>query len=737
MRQVKNDIIKNNKFKNTLLLIFIKFSLLLVLINFINIKTFYGMDFRMDTNTQEKKSFFATKIEEIKLNSLIKKSKKEENIEGFIIEDLKKIKGSNAFNKAFIATLEDAKLIRKSNAFGEASIERRKGKIASAFASLDMEILRAIGWNTNKKNIGLSIVRKLNDLHTLAINLNNKNVNNSIYASNVIVFERINQVFYYSKRLFNSQLLPYIANTLYRNDVIRNNTSITNDYISNKELRFKTWPKLKAAFAQFYYFNVGDNIYLIESGYKTNGIHFGSFVTCGQIDPDNIDREDINIENAMIYFVKSYSGYPAKNNAVGTDIAAKDLRTEVTSAKKDTVNIGFVNLRELFIYKVLENLNIGPKTNFLINPYINKGVFIVTNNLDTDTKKFFQADNLKMEGNTDLQNAITNEYDSVRNYKDYNTFYPVINLTELHFISSIFNLVDMKQDNIGYMGPETISLMNGTNEEKAKTFLKDDIKWKIVDFLVGSTSNIKMIKNNFIKGCFFNDNAGSTSFTAELLKSNNLETKIRKYYFAKKALEQFEQRLIDYYKKINEKTDNNKKQTNIIPKPNEIQKNYKEININKEKPNIIPTPNITNLKVENNFKIPPLFNEIKEEDNIQTKKEEDNEQQVEEAAIPNFILETLLDNQKTLIKNLMQETRSDLPILNNRTNAQLIGFKDGKAPNEIQDEKKKLEYLDNAFKDLNAYSNIVIENYTLLKDFINEGYNEYFTEEGELRQRNN
>lgn len=65
-----------------------------------------------------------------------------------------------------------------------------------------------------------------------------------------------------------------------------------------------------------------------------------------------------------------------------------------------------------------------------------------------------------------------------------------------------------------------------------------------------------------------------------------------------------------------------------------------------------------------------------------------------------------------------------------RTNAELIGFKLGKKPENSDPNEKELSYLDNAFEDLDNYCQGIMCNYKALKKFITDGYHKYFDEQG-------
>ena len=116
------------------------------------------------------------------------------------------------------------------------------------------------------------------------------------------------------------------------------------------------------------------------------------------------------------------------------------------------------------------------------------------------------------------------------------------------------------------------------------------------------------------------------------------------------------------------------------------------------------------------------------------------------------ILQKLLEIEAESIKTLMNKERGEsedeailrhptetievngVQRLRNRTNAELIGFKTGEVPNDLVEPKERLQYLKTAFEDLDTYCDGVVQNYKTLKTFIEDGYNQYFDKNGNLRQ---
>ena len=79
----------------------------------------------------------------------------------------------------------------------------------------------------------------------------------------------------------------------------------------------------------------------------------------------------------------------------------------------------------------------------------------------------------------------------------------------------------------------------------------------------------------------------------------------------------------------------------------------------------------------------------------------------------------------------MLQRRSDLPILRDRTHAELIGFKSvtgftGTKRQREPEQTLNLEYIEDAFEDLDNYCQGIMCNYKTLKKFIMDGYHMEF-----------
>ncbi|EAY16790.1 hypothetical protein TVAG_447490 [Trichomonas vaginalis G3] len=98
-----------------------------------------------------------------------------------------------------------------------------------------------------------------------------------------------------------------------------------------------------------------------------------------------------------------------------------------------------------------------------------------------------------------------------------------------------------------------------------------------------------------------------------------------------------------------------------------------------------------------------------------------------------FRLMILLSEKANEIKSLFLQHRDDLPVLRNRTNAELIGFEMKSSSGQDPKEKKHISYIEDAFDNLDQYCEEIILNYRTLKNHIIDGYNNYYDEKGNLK----
>ena len=666
------------------LLLYVTCIISVLTINLVNMGRGFGME-------QQQR-------QQVDLDQLIRESVQQNHIEGYVIEDLKTIPGNEIFDEEFREILSDAFSRRRERAFLNEDSLKQQGDLAKLFVSFNSTVLDTL---KNNPEISTKFIRQLMDL---------EQSDKEIFEENQLFLTRLNQMFYQSKQLLNFVSLPEIAKIYIENPMAKFNKI----KFTGKQIEIEQTTKVSKEVLQTQVCEISLNRkrYLLHSASKSNGKHFGTIVRSYIFEPEV--RQALKVSGEKTYFLKSYSmGYPAINNNRGSNGAAYDTTKDITSYDKDNIKVKLPDLRELMGYKILEHLSLGPKTHFIINPYITYGLFILTEGLNNNGQQFVEENHFAIEQNEELEKNVLDRYFGCKNFKDYKAFYPVISLTELHLTSLIFNLVDMKQDNIGYIKKESFDNKDGSEEDD---FYANDKEWFIIDFLVNRNASLKL-EDSFLDGNFFHDVESRDSVAARLLCANkrDLDDKRRKFYFGYRALRQFNDRLIEYGKE---------------------NKLFEEQQ---------PEQNPNDLKLKQDIV-----------EGIQQREEQDDRE--------SLILRHLLQQQSKRIKDLMNTERgkSEDEIMlrypeengverkRNRTNAELIGFKkndnvpihnehnlDNLGDRAIKleaDEKKEeqLQYLDNAFRDLDVYSKSIVQNYRKLKAFISNGRDEYFGKNDEL-----
>lgn len=505
--------------------------------------------------------------------------------------------------------------------------------------------------------------KKINEKETIVKSLNLTKLN-----------EKMSKVFLNSKRLMFQQISQQLLKT-YGIDIFAVENLYV-DYISETDLcRYMT-------------FKYNNHIYKVQQQEKSGGVNFGFVLNIYRNANTNelettkkqsnfeLDKNDELIDR---FFIKKYykgTIYTKANNvdsaqSLGTKIpsmTSTSFTTSQTEGSKSVVNKReserFLDLKEPFIYKILEQLNLGPEVHFIINPYINRGFYIATK--DISGNGYFSTMN-PMEKKIEVELSGENKF--LKNITEENIKNLSIGLSELNLVGLIYSLEDLNTGNYGYIFP---------NEKASK-----DYNQNIID-----TRDFKII--DFAPPCYRENKKDKIPFDEKYEFKQNIKNILNKYYRIKFD----ENRFIDLLKE------------QIV-----------DIDIMK--------------------RALSQFEERLQRLDVQSKKDVEDHMENDVGSVTDNenarILEHLLQQQSLSIKTLMQTQRNDIPILKNRTNAELIGFKNGNAPNNIINLEERLQYLNNAFDDLDIYSRGIVQNYKELKRIINKGYNIYFDETGNLK----
>lgn len=248
---------------------------------------------------------------------------------------------------------------------------------------------------------------------------------------------RFFQPFYHSRSLLWIALAPEIAKIYV----------VDNTAISTEEYRTNTDNPIECE-----YLFVANNIpYTAKMEKKPHGDQFGAVMA---ILEDGVLKKK--------YYVKSYYGYPASNKLNSTQ--ALDLSSSYKFSSEDErvrqVEYQLPDLKEMFIYKTFELMNIGPKVHFLLNQYIRDGLFIATEDLCSKDKAFivFGDAELSFEESAQILNLIRSEQSKDFKTTELNQYKVIIDFLEIDTIYRLFKISDANSGNFGFF--------KGDEEEK-------------------------------------------------------------------------------------------------------------------------------------------------------------------------------------------------------------------------------------------------------------------------------
>ena len=400
---------------------------------------------------------------------------------------------------------------------------------------------------------------------------------------------------------------------------------------------------------------------------------------------------------------------------------ASSTSRSMTSSRSNS-SVRFFNLKEPIIYSVLEILNLGPNKEFIINPYVDRGFYIATRDLSLEGKYFSTMTNIefsfinKKKEQTELCKHLKNSasiYDNIS-----------IGLNELDLFATIFLLEDMNTGNYGVVFDNEDDFKSKISMTSTTTSYIRSNQFRIIDFAYPIARQDKRYgeyytykdSDNFYRE--FISLGGqevfySLKFDHNLsFVGNQLGIGTNRLKFSFQALQQFQSRLgnarpidneeigeiVFNFITFGEDTDDFQLREILKQKSLEIKSLMLEERGTNDKPQ------------EFMLRDPREFLESEEEYyNYFTDPESGR----------------LLVHQEFLESNM-----NILRFRRSRTNAELIGFKSRNDIPRLQEESLNLEYIEDAFEDLDNYCKGIMNNYKTLKRFIIDGYYKYFDEQG-------
>ena len=172
------------------------------------------------------------------------------------------------------------------------------------------------------------------------------------------------------------------------------------------------------------------------------------------------------IQGEKKFFVKSHKNYPYSGFGQVLHInSSSNTYSDSVSARTGTIkSVSSVDLKELFVYKILEFTEFGPKTHFILNENLQSGLYIGTDELNNFTT-IKSIEKKKEQHNSKYYKEVFNNLSCIPNKKDYvvtddgyNSI--LINLTAFDIIARSLLLFDLNQGNIGFSSDDTVKVVD-------------------------------------------------------------------------------------------------------------------------------------------------------------------------------------------------------------------------------------------------------------------------------------
>ena len=406
-----------------------------------------------------------------------------------------------------------------------------------------------------------------------------------------VFYKLISQPFYHSRTLLGISLSSEIFKIAYgineKFDISLEKIGYNDTKINVTEEFFKSNSSHNKKISKEYNFKFSSKKdekinYSLKISNKPKGGQFGALCTVS------------DGKTYKSFYVKTYYGYPAKANlnseaAINASISLKTSSDLINDSYPETEYSQF-DFKELFVYKVLELIELGPKIHFMINPYLKDGVLLVSENLNEEENKFIEMAKTIEPEFIGIQAKLNDIRLGKYKDKEYQSYNALIDLLEIDTVNRIFTLNDFNTDNFGYLiKKEENEIFD--EENFTENWLLNHHDFKIIDFI----SSIKKCDNyidqdivhsflegntitKYLKGTVMyvainrtiEQNKIKANKIVEMKKKNEQE----KLYFGKKVIEKLEVRFKNKLKNIFQ---NSKKEIKDF-----IQKNKESIVLTKE-----------------------------------------------------------------------------------------------------------------------------------------------------------
>ena len=499
----------------------------------------------------------------LKIDIMIEEGIKSKKIEALLAKKIQKI--SKIYEK------EISKMIGVSEDLTKLKNSKLRAQNLASYAFELIERLLLDLWNMNNLDVVLNCIREISTLQDSYEEFDEDYAAKKKFMNYEFYYKLISQSFYHSRTLLGISLSSEILKIVYgineKLDISLEKIGYNDEKINITGEIFKSNSSHNKKISRDYIFKLsskqnGNFNYSLKMNNKPKGCQFGALCT---------------VSDGKIYksfYVKTYYGYPAKANLNSEAAIYASLSFKASS---DIIEVSFpeteysqIDFKALFVYKVLELMELGPKIHFMINPYLKDGILLVTENLNDQDNMFFEMAKANGEGFIDIQSKLNDIRLGKYSDKEYQSYNALIDLLEIDTVNRVFTLNDFNNGNFGYLIKKEEKLIFD-EENFAENWLSNHHNFKIIDFI----SSLKKFDNYIeqeIVSSFLEGNSitkylkGSLMYFAisRTIDQINIKTNIiaerkkkneqEKLYFGKKVIERLEMRFKNNLKNTLEKS---------------------------------------------------------------------------------------------------------------------------------------------------------------------------------------
>ena len=501
----------------------------------------------------------ASSSQSSKVDLMIEEGIKSKNIEALLAKKIYKI--SKIYENEIsnmMGTREDLSKLKNA--------KFRAQNLAAYTYGLIEQLLLDL-WNMKNIDIVLNCIREISTLKDSYEEFDIDYATKKQFMNYKVFYKLISQPFYHSRTLLGISLSSEILKIAYgineKLDISLEKIGYNDTKINVTEEIFNSNSSHNKKISKEYNFKFsskkdGKINYSLKLSNKQKGCQFGALCTVS----------DGNTYKS--FYVKTYYGYPAKANlnseaAVNASISLKTSSDFIGDSYPET-EYSQVDFKELFVYKVLELIELGPKIHFIINPYLKDGILLVTENLNDPENKFIEMAKTTEIAFIGVQSKLNEIRLGKYNDKEYQSYNALIDLLEIDTVNRIFTLNDFNTDNFGYLIKKEENVIFD-EENFAENWLSNHHDFKIIDFI----SSIKKCDNYIDKEIVDSFLVGNsiTKYLNESVmyfaiyrnidqneikgnKRNEIKKKNKqeKLYFGKKVIEKLEMRFKNKLKNI-------------------------------------------------------------------------------------------------------------------------------------------------------------------------------------------